>query len=303
MRQPKVITGLLAAAAALAIMPTAGAVTITGISGADTAQQAIDAVLAPSSGITVIGGSATFQNDVTKPQAGTYSGFNLAPSSGSTPTLTLANGLYLTSGWSNIASTNTANETSVVTPTGGHPLLTALANTILTHTFTNDANVLTFNFTLAPGQNAVSAQFVFGTEEFPTQIVTDIFGFFVDGVNYARFPSGELIANTPGNPTNFIANPVGGDLYDIEYNGLTRVLTVTGLIDESLSEHRITIGIADTADNRYDSGVFITGLRAGVADEGGIGDPDPIGVPAPGGLLTLAGSALAAWLARRRRRG
>ena len=54
------------------------------------------------------------------------------------------------------------------------------------------------------------------------QNVTDVFGFFVDGVNFARFANGQLISNTPGNPTNFIANPVGGGLYGIEYNGLTR---------------------------------------------------------------------------------
>lgn len=40
-------------------------------------------------------------------------------------------------------------------------------------------------------------------------------------MNYAKFPSGELISNTAGNPTNFISNPVGGGVYNIEWNGLT----------------------------------------------------------------------------------
>jgi hypothetical protein len=296
MRQRNVVaalTGLVLAG----IAADAKAVTITGITGADPAQQAIDAVLAPSSGITVIGGSATFQNNVNTPQAGTYTGFNLAPSSGSTPTLTLPNGLYMTSGTSNVPLTNTVNNFSAFPGTGGNALLTTLSGTN-----TNDANALSFNFTLAPGQNAVKAQFVFATDEFPTQSVTDIFGFFVDGVNYAKFPSGELISNTPGNPTNFILNPVGAGLYDIEYNGLTQVFTVTGLINTSLSEHTITIGIADTSDSIFDSGVFIAGLQSTIAQDGGIGDPDPNPVPEPSTLLTLAGGALGAWFVRRRRR-
>lgn len=298
MTQRKIAGSVAIAGLALAAMiGDASAVTITGITGANPEQQAIDALLGGSSGITVIGGSATFQNNTNTPQAGTYTGFNLAPSSGSTPTLNLPNGLYMTSGTSNIPLTNTVNNFSAFPNTGGNAALTTLSGVN-----TNDANVLSFNFTLAPGQNAVKAQFVFMTDEFPTQQVTDIFGFFVDGVNYAKFPSGELISNTPGNPTNFILNPVGAGLYDIEYNGLTQVFTVTGLIDTNLTEHTLTIGIADTSDQIFDSGVFITALQSTIAQDGGIGDPDPTPVPEPGTLLTLAGGALGAWLARRRRR-
>lgn len=41
----------------------------------------------------------------------------------------------------------------------------------------DDANVLSYAFTLDAGLNAVSMQFVFAADEFPTQTVTDIFGF------------------------------------------------------------------------------------------------------------------------------
>jgi hypothetical protein len=43
----------------------------------------------------------------------------------------------------------------------------------------NNANGLTILFTVAAGITSISAQFMFATEEFPTQIVTDIFGFFL----------------------------------------------------------------------------------------------------------------------------
>lgn len=165
---------------------------------------------------------------------------------------------------------------------------------------TFDSNSLSFTFTVDSG-NAVSAQFVFGTDEFPTQSVTDIFGFFVDGVNYAQFPSGELISNTPGNPTNFINNPVGSGLYGIEYNGLSQSFMVVGLLDPTLTEHTIEIALADTSDSIFDSGVFIAALQATTADEGGITQPPGTAVPEPGGLAVL-GLALAGLIGHARRR-
>jgi hypothetical protein len=244
-------------AAALAIGVTSNASTLAG------------AVQSGASGISVVGGSEALQGSTN--QQGTFTGFSLAPSSGSTPTLNLPDGIVLSSGNANVNMTNTVNETTVNTGSGSNAMLTALAG----GTSTFNANVLEFDFTVSGGNNAVTATFVFGTEEFTTQTVTDIFGFFVDGVNYAKFPNGDLISNTPGNPTNFIDNPVGAGLYDIEYNGLTRVLTVTGLLDMNPSTHSIKIGIADTFDTRFDSGVYIGGLHAtATGGDGGIDLPE-----------------------------
>jgi len=113
---------------------------------------------------------------------GTYTGFNLAPSSGSTPTLALPDGIVLTSGSANLPLTNTTNQFNPVFPaSGSNALLGALSASAGGTAATNDANVISFDFTVAAGMTSVSAQFVFGTDEFPTQSVTDIFGFFVDG--------------------------------------------------------------------------------------------------------------------------
>lgn len=193
-------SSLLAGAAILSMAGSAQAFTITQIFDASNTDAAnntlVPALLAPGSGITVVPGSATLQGNIAGPtvsQTGTYTGFNLAPSSGSTPTLTLPDGIVLNTGGANLPLTNTVNQFNGFGPgTGSNAQLSALAGT-----GTLDANVLSFSFTVAPGQNAVTAQFVFGTDEFPTQSVTDIFGFFVDGVNYAKFPGGELISNRP----------------------------------------------------------------------------------------------------------
>ena len=260
-----------------------------------------NALLAPGSGINVVGGSATYQgtNSSTFQQSATYTGFNLAPSSGSTPTLTLPNGMFLTTGNANLPKTNTLNNFTGQSGSGANAQLGALSASAGGTSTTFDANVLSFDFTVASGITSVSAQFVFGTDEFPTQTVTDIFGFFVDGVNFAKFSNGQLISNTPGNPTNFISNPVGAGLYGIEYNGLTQVFTVTGILGAGTGGvHTLTIGIADTSDSIFDSGVFIGDLKAGTATGGG-GIPT---VPEPETYaLMIAGLGVLGMIARRRR--
>jgi len=299
-----IVSLVLASSLLAAVGSASAALVVTGITSTVGIQSTlINALLSPTSGITVSPVGATYQgtNNATVQQSGTFTGFNLAPSTGVGPTLTLTNGIVLSSGQANIGNSNTVNNRSVSTGSGSNAMLGALSQSAGGTFTTNDANVLTFRFQVAAGITSVSAQFVFGTEEFPTQPVTDIFGFFVDGVNYAQFPNGNLISNTPGNPTNFIANPVGTGLYGIEYNGLTQAFNVVGLLGtaDSFGFHTITIGIADTADSIFDSGVYITNLTAGTATGGGIGGGT---VPEPGSMA-LVGLALgvAGFAARRSR--
>lgn len=288
----KLRTLALGVALALGAIGSASALVIDTNVGATPETTLSAAVLASGSGISIVGGTQTYQGNATFPQSATYTGFNLAPSSGSTPTLTLSNGVLLTSGHADMPLTNTtssySNAIGTATGSGPNALLSALSGTN-----TNDANVISFSFTVDPGKTSVSAKFVFGSDEYPTQSVTDIFGFFVDGVNYARFPNGDLISNT-GGQTNFIDNPVGGGLYGIEYNGLTQVFTVIGLLDPLLTTHTISFGVADTNDSVWDSGVFIADLTAGT-DTGGGGictnpngcDPSVVPEPVTLGLFGL----------------
>lgn len=294
---------IVATAGALAFGVASAAVTINPITTTNNITDVLlAALLAPGSGITVVSASYQGVNTPTNPQSGTYTNFNLAPTSGSTPTLTMGNGILLTSGTANLPATNTSNSFNTSPGSGSNAMLTALAGTN-----TNDANVLTIEFTVDASVTAVGANFVFGTDEFPTQSVTDIFGFFVDGVNFAKFPNGQLISNTPGNPTNFILNPVGSGLYPIEFNGLTQVFAVSGLLGtaSATGTHTLVIGIADTSDSIFQSGVFVNGLTSGTTGGcSGIGCGTGGGdgnVPEPASTA-LAGLALLAAVGVRARR-
>ncbi|MGH3118994.1 MAG: choice-of-anchor L domain-containing protein, partial [Gaiellales bacterium] len=153
------------------------------------------ALLAPSSGVTIVPGSVNFVGRVgngtnaNTAQSATYGGFNLV-SPNALPTITNPDGIFLTTGTANIPFTNTLADFSPTAATGGATTepgtggdadLTAILTAAgAPSTTVFDVNSLTFNFTVAPGQTSVSAKFVFASDEFPDQDVTDVFAFIVD---------------------------------------------------------------------------------------------------------------------------
>lgn len=287
------------AASSLAIATSANATSITTVDAAgDPAATAAlaAALLAPSSGITIVGGSEAYVG--TPNQGGTYSDFSI---SNGTTTIALANdGVVLTSGLASgilvADNTDASFDGSLGTP-GNAQLDT------LTPSSTNDASSLSFDFTVDPGITSVSAQFVFATDEYPDQSVTDIFGVFVDGVNYAEFSDGSVINFELGSISSsfFNDNDVGSATpfvtasgSEIQYDGILSVLTVTALLNTSLLTHSFMVAIADTSDTIFDSGVFFGGLIAGTDTGGGITDPGEVPLPAGAWLMLTGLGALAA---------
>ena len=156
-----------------------------------------------SGGLSIIAGSPTYTGAASA--VGTFS---------SGGTLGIETGVILSSG--NVAdapkSASTVASTSNGTP--GDPVLTALDGGIATY----DAATLSFSFTTTTG--AISFQYVFGTEEYPTYVGSaydDVFGFFVDGKNIALVPGTTQpvsvnTVNTGANPAYFRDNTLDGRL-------------------------------------------------------------------------------------------
>lgn len=272
----------------------------------DTASALALASLASSSGVSIVTGSETLVGGAK--QQGTYSGFSQGPGTAAQPQLTMTDGIALTSGSAEFStSTNTQNSFDASTGTAAFAPMVTLAGDNGLSTSHNDTNVLSFDFVLDdPTENSVTAEFLFATDEFPTQSVTDIMAIFVNGINYAFFPNGDLVANQSGDPNSFFNNnPVGSSDYGIEYNGLTDVFGITMLANGGGAVNTIDIAIADTSDSIFDSALFFSGLKAGTTSStgGGIGPVNPSAVPLPAaGWMLIAGvGGLAA--AGRRKRG
>jgi hypothetical protein len=98
----------------------------------------------------------------------------------------------------------------------------------------------------------------------------DVFALFLDGVNIATAPDGQIASiNTIncGNPYNGTTGPNcdaynnnmsddGQYFYATEYDGFTDVITASAL-GIGAGTHHIKIAIADASDPHYDTAVFI----------------------------------------------
>lgn len=103
-------------------------------------------------------------------------------------------------------------------------------------------------------------------------VYNDVFGFFINGANYALLPDGVTPVSinnvNNGNPYGSGgANPAfyrnndlqdGGGSIDIEADGLTVVLTLTAPVNPGVTNH-MKLAIADAGDSSLDSWVFIKG--------------------------------------------
>lgn len=190
-------------------------------------------------------------------------------------TLTLGPGIVLSSGSvTGLPTTNTTGSYSNVTNTGGNnyfrdfPAQTGSSR----HggrLDERDENSLVFDFDAPANATVLRAQFVYASEEFPEWSGTgfaDGFAFFVEGVNYAKLPDGRPVSLL--RQEDNIHFMINGDSFDpsvplvadLEYDGITRVLTVTAPL---LGGHRNTIEIvvADTGDEIYDSAVFLSAFE------------------------------------------
>lgn len=234
--------------------------TFTVYGGGDSASL-VSSILATNSGVAVDPASIVLRasgqdavNFYDGSIAGLGIGAGLLLTSGHTP------GLVNDVGWDgtdNSGSSGFAN---------GDADIDAVVNSVF-QTQSFDATTLEFDFTVSdPNATSISFDVVFGSEEFPewVDMFVDSAVVMVNGVNYALFnhdPLHPLSVVSANLAAGYFQDNAGGALA-IQYDGLSNVLKIVAPINGAGSNH-IKIGIADTGDHIYDSGLFIANLSAG----------------------------------------
>jgi Ca2+-binding RTX toxin-like protein len=180
---------------------------------------------------------------------------------------TLGSGMLLTSGDGTPGSTNTSTGYSQVNNQPGDSKLDEYAKAAFSGAGnTHDASILEFTFTTVAGSANVSLDLMFGSDEYPeysNSSFVDIAAVEVDGVNYALFngdatqPLSVIDKNLKLG--NFFDNKDG--VLNIEYDGVSSPLRITGTLKGDVTEHTVRIAIADTGDSILDSGIFVSNLQ------------------------------------------
>ena len=163
----------------------------------------------------------------------------------------------------------------------------ASLDAIVAPNVTHDAAVIEFDVITTTPLFTIS--YVFGSEEYTEYVgkpFNDVFAFFVDGSNIARLPgSDEPVAI---NNINHLRN---SHLYidrtgssATQLDGTTVPLVAIAFVEPGVSHH-IKIAIADTADGRLDSAVFI--------EQGGMaGASAPVVIPPVSSLVVESGDTV-----------
>ncbi len=203
-----------------------------------------------------VGGGVTVSNV-------TYSGSPLAIGSftSSGGNLQLPSGIILSTGnRSTAVGPNNSSSAGTALGTPGFVELNGIAGSA-----TYDGARLQFNF--VPQSSTITFKYVFASEEYPEFVnsgYNDAFGFFINGPGYGGFTNLALVPSTSLPVTIDNINQLTNNQYylgnignqQIQYDGMTRVLTVTAAV-QPCQTYTLKIMIADGGDRFYDSAVFL----------------------------------------------
>ena len=139
---------------------------------------------------------------------------------------------------------------------------------------TQDASTLSFKVNVTSSKiNGISFDMIFGSDEFPEysdSTFVDIAAIYVNGVNVALFnndPLAPLSILQPNIDAGYFRDNTAG-VYGTEWDGFSNLLAVRAAL--KVGVNTIKIGVADTGDSIYDSGLFIGDIHL-LSGQGGQG--------------------------------
>lgn len=191
---------------------------------------------------------------------------------GSITSLGIGSGLLLSSGDAKPTSTNSSSSygksLTMASGSDSDTDFTNVAKAAFSGSGTShDSTWMEFDFTVADPYNTKGITFdlVFGSDEYPeysNSSYVDIAGVFLNGTNIALFNSSATnplsVTQSNVNLGYFNNNALGA--YPVEYDGISNKLTIYAPLQPGTNT--LKIGVADTGDHVYDSGLYISNLKA-----------------------------------------
>lgn len=250
-----------------------------------TADAMVNSLLSGGSGITV--------NSVSYSGANTASGLF---TNGNSSNVGIDQGIVLSTG----RLSNMTGGFSTHNGAPGNPLLQTYNGNIETY----NASTLTIEFT--PLGNQITFSYVFASKEYPNFVndeYNDAFVMLVNGVNRALIPGtttpvsintvncGDEDGDDPTN-CNLFRDNRNDNLSDLDVGGFTQIFSVIAQVNPGVV-NTLTLAIGDTADQFWDSAVFLSSGSLAVC--GGPNQPPCQPGPSPvsePGMLGLTGMAL-----------
>lgn len=212
---------------------------------------------------------SNFQGTLGSTSGGYFTSLNLGSYAGTE--YALGAGIVLTSG-EMPNSSDTADvflDGNATSPLAG--LSSALEEEIGVYD-TTDASVLSMSFTVTnPFATGLVFDWMYASEEYPEQYVTDIAAVVVDGVNYLTFEDDSNVRfEREVNDDEFTDAATAG--LTSGYDGITAPGIFAAWLDPNVTNHTIDIVVSDTGDTAFDSALFlvprVVGLDAATASSG-----------------------------------
>ena len=251
----------------------------------NTPAQLAGLLLAGDSGISIVASSVLLKygTGIADEATGTRDTTSVSYYDGSISALGIGPGLLLTSGDAAPPSTNSSDSYSVgLSPSNTDTDLNAAVKAGFPAAGdVQDATVMQFQFTVTdPNLKGVQFDLIFASDEYPEFSDTDfvdIGAVFINGVNYALF-NGKTDQPLSIIDKNLAAGGFrdnAGSSIPIEYDGVSVKLTIVAPVQAGVNTIKIAVG--DTGDQIYDSGLFVSNLRAVPYSGTGLGKVIPGG--------------------------